>query len=227
MSAHYKSLARRTKPDTVAIFPLNGTVLLPGCELPLNIFEPRYLNMIDDALKAERLIGMIQTDENAPSGLTKVGGLGRITQFSEQEDGRYLIVLKGLKRFNFIEDTKSTTPYREAKINFNGFDEDADLHDPRALPDAMTDIGGTDRAALTVAMKSLAKTLGVAVDWDGLSEIPLPQLVNQAAMISPFKPEDKQSLLETVSTDDRRRLLTGLLHLYASTGGNSPDQPTN
>lgn len=227
MSAHYKSLARRTKPDTVAVFPLNGTVLLPNCELPLNIFEPRYLNMIDDALKNERLIGMIQTDDASASGLSKVGGLGRIMQFSEQEDGRYLIVLKGLKRFNFIEDVKSTTPYREAKISFEGFEDDPELHDPRALPDALTDVGGTDRAALTVAMKSLAKALGVAVDWDGLAEIPLPQLVNQAAMISPFKPADKQSLLEAVSTDDRRRLLTGLLHLYASTGGDAPDQPMN
>ncbi len=227
MSAHYKSLTRRTTPDVVAIFPLNGTVLLPGCELPLNIFEPRYLNMIDDALKGERLIGMIQTDENTSSGLSKVGGLGRIMQFSEQDDGRYLIVLKGLKRFNFVQDIKSTAPYRQARISFDGFEEDADLHDPRVMPDALTDVGGTDRAALTVAMKSLAKTLGVSVDWDGLAEIPLPQLVNQAAMISPFKPADKQSLLETVSTDDRRRLLTGLLHLYASTGGDAPDQPAN
>lgn len=227
MSAHYKSLARRTSPETVAVFPLNGTVLLPGCELPLNIFEPRYLNMIDDALKGDRLIGMIQTDETSKSGLSKVGGLGRINQFSEQDDGRYLIVLKGLKRFNFVGDVKSTTPYREAKINYAGFEDDPDLHDPRSLPDALTDIGGTDRAALTLAMKSLAKSLGVAVDWDGLAEIPLPQLVNQAAMISPFKPADKQSLLEAVSTDDRRRLLTGLLHLYASSGGNAPDQPMN
>ena len=227
MSAHYKSLARRTTPDNVAVFPLNGTVLLPGCELPLNIFEPRYLNMIDDALKGERLIGMIQTDDNAPSGLSKIGGLGRITQFSEQDDGRYLIVLKGLKRFKYIEDVKSTMPYRQAKISFEGFEVDADLHDPRTLPDALTDIGGTERAALTVAMKSLAKALQVSVDWDGLAEIPLPQLVNQAAMISPFKPADKQSLLEAISTDDRRRLLTGLLHLYASTGGDAPDQPMN
>ena len=114
-----------------------------------------------------------------------------------------------------------------SNISYEGFEEDADLHDPRTLPDAMTDIGGTDRAALTVAMKRLAKALGVSVDWHGLAEIPLPQLVNQAAMISPFKPADKQSLLEAISTDDRRRLFTGLLHLYASTGGDAPDQPTN
>lgn len=227
MSAHYKSLARRTKPDTVAVFPLNGTVLLPGCELPLNIFEPRYLNMIDDALKGERLIGMIQTDDKSKSGLSKVGGLGRIIQFSEQQDGRYLIVLKGLKRFNFLEDAKTSAPYREGRISFDLFEDDANLHDPKSIPEAMTDIGGTDRAALTAGMKSLANALQVSVDWDGLAEIPLPQLVNQAAMISPFKPADKQSLLEAISTDDRRRLLTGLLHLYASTGGDAPDQPMN
>jgi len=156
MSAHYKSLARRTNPKTVAVFPLNGTVLLPGCELPLNIFEPRYLN-----------------------------------------------------------------------IDFTSFVDDADIHDPKAIPEAMSDVGGTDRAALTVAMKSLAKALRVSVDWEGLAEIPLPQLVNQAAMISPFKPSDKQSLLEAVTPDDRRRLLTGLLHLYATTGGDTPDQLMN
>ena len=227
MSTHYKSLARRTSPKVVPIFPLNGTVLFPGCELPLNIFEPRYLNMVDDALKSERLIGMIQTDGSSKTGLAKVGGLGRIIQFSEQDDGRYLIVLKGLKRFRFKSAGDGTTPYRTANISYAGFEDDPDLHDPRMLPDAMTDVGGTDRATLTVAMKSLAKALGVSVDWDGLAEIPLPQLVNQAAMISPFKPADKQSLLEAVTTDDRRRLLTGLMHLYASTGGDTPDQPMN
>jgi Lon protease-like protein len=227
MSAHYKSLARRTNPETVAIFPLNGTVLLPGCELPLNIFEPRYLNMVDDALKTERLIGMIQTAEDAKSGLSKIGGLGRITQFSEQDDGRYLIVLKGLKRFAYVKDIEAKTPYRQARIDFSKFASDADIHDPKAIPEAMSDVGGSDRAALTVAMKSLAKALRVSVDWDGLAEIPLPQLVNQAAMISPFKPSDKQSLLEAETPDDRRRLLTGLLHLYATTGGDTPDQLMN
>jgi len=112
MSAHYKSLARRTNPDKLALFPLNGTVLLPGCDLPLNIFEPRYLNMIDDALRTERLIGMIQARGNE---LVKIGGLGRISQFSETEDGRYLVVLKGLKRFELTEEltvrVRRTRPY--------------------------------------------------------------------------------------------------------------------
>ena len=222
MSAHYKSLTRRTNPEQVPIFPLNGAVLLPACDLPLNIFEPRYLNMIDDALKTNRLIGMVQKQDGR---LAKIGGLGRITQFSESEDGRYLIVLKGLKRFSISSEADVKTPYRQAQINFEGFEADADIHNASQTSEALSGKSG-DRTSLTVAMKSLAKTLGVQIDWDSLGEIPLPILINQAAMISPFAAEDKQSLLEAVSTDDRRRLLIGLMHLYASKDmGQSPDQP--
>ena len=222
MSAHYKSLTRRTSPQQVAVFPLNGAVLLPACDLPLNIFEPRYLNMIDDALKSDRLIGMVQKQEGR---LARIGGLGRITQFSESEDGRYLIVLKGLKRFSITSEADVKTPYRQAKISFDGFEADADIHNARQTSEALSGKSG-DRTALTVAMKALAKTLGVQLDWESLGEIPLPILINQSAMISPFAAEDKQSLLEAVSTDDRRRLLIGLMHLYASKDmGQKPDQP--
>jgi len=222
MSAHYKSLTRRTNPKQVAVFPLNGAVLLPACDLPLNIFEPRYLNMIDDALKGDRLIGMVQKQEGR---LAKIGGLGRITQFSESEDGRYLIVLKGLKRFSITSEADVKTPYRQAAISFEGFEADADIHNARQTSEALSGKSG-DRTTLTIAMKALAKTLGVQIDWDGLGEIPLPILINQAAMISPFAAEDKQSLLEAVTTDDRRRLLIGLMHLYASKDmGQSPNQP--
>lgn len=222
MSTHYKGLTRRTKPESAALFPLNGTVLFPACELPLNIFEPRYLNMVDDALKADRLIGMVQTSDD---GLAEIGGLGRITQFSEMDDGRYLIVLKGLKRFRIVSELETTTPYRQAKISFDEFEDDANMHDSSSLPEALLDKGGSDRAALTVAMKSLAKALGVRVDWDSLAEIPLPQLVDQASMISPFKPQDKQSLLEAVNSDERRRLLIGLMHLYATLPNGDNDRP--
>lgn len=225
MSAHYKSIARRTNPDSIALFPLNGTVLLPGCDLPLNIFEPRYLNMIDDALKGERLIGMVQADDGV---LKEIGGLGRISQFSETEDGRYLVVLKGLKRFRIVEEIKGPSPYRQAKISFDGFEADADTHNAKQTSEALSESGRSDRAALTVAMKSLAKAIKVQVDWDTLKEIPLPLLVNQAAMISPFQAADKQSLLEAGTADDRRRLLIGLMHLYASQitddGGDQPTQ---
>ena len=221
MSAHYKSLTRRTSPKQVAVFPLNGAVLLPACDLPLNIFEPRYLNMIDDALKGDRLIGMVQNQEGR---LAKIGGLGRITQFSESEDGRYLIVLKGLKRFSITSEADVKTPYRQAKISFDEFEADADIHNARQTSEALSGKSG-DRTTLTVAMKALAKKLGVEIDWESLGEIPLPILINQAAMISPFAAEDKQSLLEAVSTDDRRRLLIGLMHLYASKDmGQNPKQ---
>jgi Lon protease-like protein len=216
MSAYYKSLARRTSPERIALFPLNGTVLLPACDLPLNIFEPRYLNMVDDALKGDRLIGMVQSRKD---GLASIGGLGRIIQFSETDDGRYLIVLKGLKRFSIIEEVESTAPYREAKVDYSAFEGDSDIHAAKRTTEALSEGGRTDRSALTVAMKSLAKKLGVQVDWNALSDIPLPILINQAAMISPFQPEDKQSLIEAVSTDDRRRLLIGLMHLYAGNDG--------
>ena len=222
MSAHYKSLARRTNPESVALFPLNGTVLLPGCDLPLNIFEPRYLNMIDDALRGERRIGMVQSRGDQ---LVKVGGLGRISQFSETDDGRYLVVLKGLKRFHLGEELKVTTPYRQAKIRFDGFEHDADTHDARQTSEALSESGRTDRASLTVAMKALAKAVGVQVEWESLKEIPLPLLINQSAMISPFQPEDKQSLMEAATSDERRRLLIGLMHLYAGQiGGEAGEQ---
>lgn len=229
MSTYYKGLTRRTKPETVALFPLNGTVLFPACELPLNIFEPRYLNMVDDALKGERLIGMVQTGEGNPSGtngLSEIGGLGRITQFSEMDDGRYLIVLKGLKRFRITSEIETTTPYRQAEISFETFEDDANVHDSKSLPEALLDKGGSARAALTVAMKSLANALGVQVDWDSLAEIPLPNLVDQASMISPFKPQDKQSLLEAIDSEERRRLLIGLMHLYATMPGGDNNRPT-
>ncbi|MGJ8564382.1 MAG: LON peptidase substrate-binding domain-containing protein [Alphaproteobacteria bacterium] len=223
MSTHYKALTRRTNPETIALFPLNGAVLFPGCELPLNVFEPRYLNMIDDALKKDRLIGMVQNGED--DTLSAIGGLGRIIQFSEMDDGRYLIVLKGLKRFRIIKELKTVTPYRQAKISFDEFASDANVHDTKNMPEAFLDKGGSDRAALTIAMKTLAKSLGVKIDWKTLADIPLPNLVDQAAMISPFKPQDKQSLLEATSTEDRRRLLIGLMHLYATVPNGDNNRP--
>lgn len=212
MGTHLKALASRTNPETVALFPLSGTVLLPGSDLPLNIFEPRYLNMIDDALKAERLIGMVQELEDG--SLTKIGGLGRIIQFAEMEDGRYMVVLRGLKRFNLGADTKAKTPYMQANINFAGFEADINIHEDSRTPEALS-VHKSERGALTMAMKSYAKTLGVRLDWNNLKHIPLDRLVDQAAMISPFGPEDKQSLLEAKTHEDRRRLLIGLMHLYS------------
>ena len=212
MGMHLKALAARTNPKTVAIFALEGTVLLPGCDLPLNIFEPRYLNMIDDALKGERLIGMVQP--GADEVLAKTGGLGRIIQFAEMDDGRYMIVLRGLKRFHLGAHVKTPTPYAQAEISFDGFEDDIDIHVADDTPEAFSN-KKSERRILTLAMKSYAKTLGVQLDWDSLKQIPLNRLVDQAAMISPFGSEDKQSLLEAKTHEDRRHLLIGLMHLYS------------
>ena len=180
--------------------------------LPLNIFEPRYLNMVDDALKRERLIGMIQNQDGA---LAKFGGLGRITQFSETDDGRYLIVLRGLKRFSLTTELDVKTPYRIAIPDFTAFEQDADMHIRTNIPESLSDINGAKRVALISAMKLFARHLNVEVNWEGLKEIPLPQLIDQAAMMSPLKPEDKQSLLEASDHDTRRQLLIGLMTLYS------------
>jgi len=220
MGTHLKALAARTSPETVALFPLTGTVLLPGCDLPLNIFEPRYLNMVDDALKAERLIGMIQSLEDGTQtkigGLYKIGGLGRIIQFAEMDDGRYMLVLRGLKRFRVTEKIQAATPYNQARVSYSEFEGDVNIHGTDNMPEAMSANKG-ERGALTMAMKAYAKTLGVQLDWDSLKQIPLDKLVDQAAMISPFGPEDKQSLLEAKTHEDRRRLLIGLMHIYSDT----------
>lgn len=212
MSAHYKSLARRSNPDQIAVFPLNGAIVLPGCDLPLNIFEPRYLNMIDDAIKHDRLIGMIQSVDDQ---LASVGTLARLTQFSETDDGRYLIVLRGLKRFRLAHEVETRTPYRIAAPDFTLYEGDIGMHMSASLPEALSDKGGSERAALTAAMKTFAEHLGVGVDWDALSEIPLPRLIDQATMISPLKPADKQSLLEAPNHDERRQILVGLMTLYS------------
>lgn len=223
MSVYYKSLARRTNPEIIPIFPLNGTVLFPACDVPLNIFEPRYLNMIEDAIRTERLIGLVQIRKDET--IESIGGLGRITQFSEADDGRYLIVLKGLKRFEILDHIEGQKPYRQARVSFDKFESDIESHIRSTVPAALSGSTTGDRNALTVAMKSLAKALGVKVDWKALADIPLPNLVDQAAMISPFKPVDKQSLLEAKDTDERRRLLIGLMHLYASLDSNNDSPP--
>jgi Lon protease-like protein len=223
MSAHMKALAKRTNPKDICLFPVAGTVLLPGCDLPLNVFEPRYLNMVDDALKGERLIGLVQPlekntpDQNGFAGMRSIGALGRICQFAEAEDGRYMIVLRGLKRFRLMgqADTgDANKPYAIGHVSYDEFTGDIEIHNTTQDPEAFSTDKGA-RGALTMAMKSYANTLGVKLDWDSLKEIPLNRLVDQAAMISPFGADDKQSLLEARTHEDRRRLLIGLMHLYS------------
>lgn len=234
MSAHLRTLARRLSPETIPVFPLGGTILLPGCELPLNIFEPRYLNMIEDSLKADRLIGMVQNavdpSKHAPHSdgakpLAPVGALGRIKQFSETDDGRYLIVLTGLKRFKILGDAEGTSPYRRAHVSYDAFERDIDAHIAPTLPKALSE-NAQERSVMTAAMKGFARAIGVEVDWDALQSVPMDSLVDQASMISPFDAFDKQSLLEAPDHEARRRLLVGLMTMYAKTAGGRGEDKT-
>ena len=240
MSVHLKSLTRRITASPLKIFPLSGTILLPGCDLPLNIFEPRYLNMVDDALKTDRLIGIVQpakavradqslddsgADETqAQPAPAQIGTVGRIKQFSETDDGRYMIALVGMKRFSITGEADVLTPYRQAHVSYDAFEQDANIHDTALRSKALSEDPAA-RAAMTAAMKDFARSIHVEVDWSALSEISMPRLVDQAAMIAPFSAFDKQSLLEDMTEPERRKLLVGLMTMYSQPQSDNRAKP--
>ena len=202
-------------PDTIPVFPLPGALLLPRGQLPLNIFEPRYLAMIDDALKGRRLIGMIQPDEAKAASpmqphLFAVGCVGRITQLAETGDGRYLITLTGIARFQVREESVVTTPYRQCRVDFSRFAGDF-------TPSEGADV---DRDAL---MKTLAAYLDanrIEADWAGIRDAPIEALVNGLSMMSPYGPREKQALLEAVDLKSRAELLIAVTEFaLAEKGG--------
>jgi len=206
-------------PEFLSLFPLQGAVLYPRGVLALNVFEPRYLNMVDDALGAERLIGIIQPatgeeDETVPL-LADVGTVGRITTFSETEDGRYLVTLTGLCRFNLGEELEVGLPYRQAMVAYDAFAADLATVSDR----------GIDRAQLMRSLKTYATLHGFNVDWDSVEEAPTETVINVAAQICPFDPAAKQALLETLSLPDRARALVALLEWDNAGEGERPDGP--
>lgn len=211
-----------TLPEEIPVFPLPGAMLLPGGHLPLNIFEPRYLNMVEDALKGSRLIGMIQPvaerDEHLlPDGITlyEVGCAGRIVQFAESEDGRYLIVLDGVIRFRVVEELEAHDGYRRVRADYGSFA--ADLN---------TDSDGTvehieDRDRLLAAMTKYFDLNGISADTDGISESSDHDLVTTLAMSCPFDPGEKQALLECATTLQRGELLINILEIAAFASGSA------
>ena len=205
-------------PKIVPVFPLDGVLLLPRGGLPLNIFEPRYLNMVDDAMAGDRLIGMVQTrpggDVERPD-LAGVGCVGRITSFAETQDGRYLITLTGVCRFRLGPELPVQTPYRQARAQFAGFE--ADLTPGR-------DAAALDRPALLEALKAYLDHRGLAVDWRMAKEAPMDALVNSLAMALPFEHTEKQALLEAVSLEAREAALIALLRIDAA-GSSDDDAP--
>ncbi|WP_025055567.1 LON peptidase substrate-binding domain-containing protein [Sulfitobacter noctilucicola] len=200
-------------PDTIAIFPLAGALLLPRSRLPLHIFEPRYLQMIEDALKTDaRLIGMVQPNAipgREGSGLHTIGCAGRITQFSETEDGRYMITLGGVSRFRVVKEVEGFSPYRKCDVSWDGFERD--------LGDEEGD-DGFHRKPFLDLLGRYFETRGLSADWSTLKEADDELLINSLSMMLDLDPEDKQALLEAPSLETRRETLVTLIE-YAMRGG--------
>ncbi|MFJ6025476.1 LON peptidase substrate-binding domain-containing protein [Brevundimonas sp. NPDC092305] len=197
-------------PQVIPVFPLPGAILLPRGQLPLNIFEPRYLNMIDDAMAGDRIIGMIQPS-GGPSGLPRlspIGCAGRITAFAETSDGRYLITLTGCARFRIKAELPSQTPYRQVRAEFAPFE--SDLTAPRSQDE------GLDREGLFDALRAYLETRGLDLDWDTAEGAPPEALVNSLSMALPFEPAEKQALLEAPDLDARAAVLTALMRIDAA-----------
>ena len=200
-------------PQVIPVFPLPGAILLPRGQLPLNIFEPRYLNMIDDAMAGDRIIGMIQPQagSRAAPKLSPVGCAGRITSFAETSDGRYLITLTGCARFRLAAELPTQTPYRQVRADFTSFESDL------ATPPA--DDLGLDRDGLLDALRAYLETRGLDIDWDTAETAPPEALVNSLSMALPFEPPEKQALLEAASLTDRSAVLTALMTIDAAGDG--------
>lgn len=197
-------------PRSIPVFPLTGAVLFPRGVLPLNIFEPRYLNMVDDALAGERLIGMIQPAQGAqePSpALAGVGCVGRITAFSETDDGRYLITLTGVARFRVKRELEMSAPYRKVEAGWDEFAADLSQRETG---------GAIDREALSRALRRYADGRGFQIDWDAAQEAPAEMLVNAICAACPFDRAEKQMLLEADTLADRCDVLVALLELGAA-----------
>lgn len=193
-------------PDTIPLFPLPGALLLPRARLPLHIFEPRYLAMLEDCLKTrERLIGMVQP-RAVPGGeaarLHAIGCAGRLTAFSETEDGRYMITLTGVSRFRLLTEIEGFAPYRRGKVSWDGFERDYGASETDA---------GLNRPAFLDLLARYFTAVELSTDWSSLKEAEDELLINALSMLCPFPPEERQALLEAPSLQTRRETLVTLM----------------
>lgn len=200
-------------PEAIPIFPLPGALLLPRSRLPLHVFEPRYLQMLDDSLKTpERLIGMVQPNEvagRAGNGLHTIGCAGRITQFSETEDNRYMITLSGISRFRVVNEIEGFAPYRRCKVNWDGFERD------QGKSECDT---GLDRDSFLNLLGRYFDARSLSTDWESLQEADDELLINSLSMMLDLDAEDKQALLEAPSLSTRRETLVTLIE-FSMRGG--------
>ena len=196
-------------PKTISIFPLSNFIFFPQTTVPLNVFEPRYIQMIDDAMKGDRIIGMVQpkkSNQTIPI-LYNVGCAGKIISFNETEDGRYLIVLDGISRFKILEELNNDKLYRECKVNFDNFSND--------INNQKEEIKFSDLELIFKNLKSLFNKQGYTINWKELEKQSLNQTINTLSMASPFSLEEKQVLLETVNLIERKQKLEEILKTYA------------
>ena len=197
-------------PSIIPVFPLSNFIIFPKTTVPLNIFEPRYIEMINDSMKSNKLIGMIQPRNSSINQLTPVlhniGCLGKITSFKETEDGRYLIELKGLVRFEIIKEVKSLKKYREYEVDFKKFDHD--------LYEKKEDFKFSDLEIIFKDLKSLFEKRGFIINWKDLEKQSLDEIINALAMASPFTLEEKQILLEAENLKKRKSKIAEILSTY-------------
>ena len=199
----------KTLPKEIPVFPLSNFIIFPDTTVPLNIFEPRYLQMIDDSMKTHRMIGMVQPKKSEPQGkpiLYEVGCVGKITSFNETDDGRYLIALSGVSRFNLMDEIESEKLYRICRVNYENFKQDLSLE--------KEDIKFSDLELIFKNLKSLFKKQGYVINWKDLEKQSLDQTINALSMASPFSLEEKQILLETPNLVNRRERLEEILKTY-------------
>src|SRR5436309_9844629 len=208
-------------PQTLPVFPLAGALLLPRGQMPLNVFEPRYLALVDDALAGTRLIVMIQPDAAHPGSearphLYRVGCVGRITQLAETGDGRYLVELTGISRFRVEEELAVPTTYRQCRV---GYAEFADDFVARKGEEAV------DRKALLAALTAFLEANSLKTDWQGIESAPNEALVNALAMMSPYGTPEKQALLEAPDLKSRAEILVAVTEMELAkktAGGGEP-----
>ena len=195
-------------PKTISIFPLSNFIFFPQTTVPLNVFEPRYIQMVDDAMKGDRIIGMVQpkkSNQTIPI-LYNVGCAGKIISFNETEDGRYLIVLDGISRFKILEELNNDKLYRECKVNFDNFSND--------IKNQKEEIKFSDLELIFKNLKSLFNKQGYTINWKELEKQSLDQTINALSMASPFSLEEKQVLLETINLNERKLKLEEILKTY-------------
>ena len=198
-------------PDIISVFPLSNFIMFPHTTVPLNIFEPRYIDMINDSMKNEKLIGMIQPNykdnrNNSNPELYEIGCLGKITSFQETENGNFLIELRGLIRFKILEEIETTKKYRSCKVNYNEFKNDLD--------NTKENIKFSDLELIFKDLKTLFEKKGFIINWKALEKQSLDETINALAMASPFTLEEKQILLETLNLDLRKNKISEILKTY-------------